>query len=82
MWNALEEVVLEDQVFWYDHPVQIGVEPDRNEILYGRFIPISELVDQVDSVTPADIVRCAETYFHPESLLIATHGPEMELESE
>ena len=35
LWNALEEVVQEDQVFWYDHPVQIGVEPDRNEILYG-----------------------------------------------
>lgn len=25
----------EDQLFWYDHPVQIGVEPGRNEILYG-----------------------------------------------
>lgn len=25
----------EDQLFWYDHPVQMGVEPDRNEILYG-----------------------------------------------
>ena len=35
LWNALEEVIQEDQVFWYDHPVQIGVEPDRNEILYG-----------------------------------------------
>jgi hypothetical protein len=35
LWNALEEVVQEDQAFWYDHPVQIGVEPDRNEILYG-----------------------------------------------
>ncbi|MBT6050457.1 MAG: hypothetical protein HOG49_26965, partial [Candidatus Scalindua sp.] len=35
LWNALEEVVHEDQAFWYDHPVQIGVEPDRNEILYG-----------------------------------------------
>ena len=35
LWNALEEVVQEEQVFWYDHPVQIGVEPDRNEILYG-----------------------------------------------
>ena len=35
LWNALEEVVQEDQVFWYDHPVQIGVEPDKNEILYG-----------------------------------------------
>ena len=35
LWKALEEVVQEDQAFWYDHPVQIGVEPDRNEILYG-----------------------------------------------
>ncbi len=35
LWNAIEEVVQEEQVFWYDHPVQIGVEPDRNEILYG-----------------------------------------------
>ena len=33
LWNALEEVIQEDQVFWYDHPVQIGVEPDSNEIL-------------------------------------------------
>jgi len=23
------------QLYWYDHPIQIGVEPDRNEILYG-----------------------------------------------
>ncbi|GAX60883.1 trehalose-6-phosphatase [Candidatus Scalindua japonica] len=35
LWNALQEVVQEDQLFWYDHPVQIGVGPDRNEILYG-----------------------------------------------
>ena len=35
LWNALEEVAQEDQAFWYDHPVQIGVELDRNEILYG-----------------------------------------------
>ena len=35
LWSALEEVVHEDQAFWYDHPVQIGVEPEKNEILYG-----------------------------------------------
>ncbi|MBS1257981.1 MAG: hypothetical protein MAG551_01034 [Candidatus Scalindua arabica] len=35
LWSALKEVVKEDQVFWYDHPIQIGVEPDKNEILYG-----------------------------------------------
>ncbi len=25
----------EPQEHWYDHPIQIGVEPDRNELLYG-----------------------------------------------
>ena len=25
----------EDQIFWYDHPIQIGVEPAANELVYG-----------------------------------------------
>ncbi len=25
----------EEQVYWYDHPIQIGVNPEANEILYG-----------------------------------------------
>ncbi|MFQ5956475.1 MAG: hypothetical protein ACE5KK_01745 [Candidatus Brocadiales bacterium] len=33
--STLEEAVAEGQHFWYDHPVQIGVEPEKNEILYG-----------------------------------------------
>ncbi|MDH3974429.1 MAG: hypothetical protein OEV42_09145 [Deltaproteobacteria bacterium] len=33
--KALHEVSGEDQLFWYDHPVQIGVEPEKNEIIYG-----------------------------------------------
>jgi hypothetical protein len=33
--NALEEITREEQLFWYDHPVQIGVEPEMNEILHG-----------------------------------------------
>jgi predicted Zn-dependent peptidase len=47
----------------------------RNEILYGRFLPVSELVDAIDNVKVDDIVRCAEAYFNPDSLLVATHGP-------
>jgi predicted Zn-dependent peptidase len=49
----------------------------RNEILYGRFLPVSELVDQIDVVGVDDIVRCADTYFNPDSLLVAVHGPEI-----
>jgi predicted Zn-dependent peptidase len=48
----------------------------RNEILFGRFLPVSELVDQIDVVGVDDIVRCADTYFNPDSLLVAVHGPE------
>jgi predicted Zn-dependent peptidase len=47
----------------------------RDEILYGRFLPVSELVDQVDVVGMDDIVRCAGAYFNPDSLLVAVHGP-------
>ena len=33
--DAMKEAVDGEQQFWYDHPVQIGVEPEKNEILYG-----------------------------------------------
>ena len=33
--NELEQIVKESQLYWYDHPIQIGVEPDKNEIIYG-----------------------------------------------
>jgi predicted Zn-dependent peptidase len=48
----------------------------RNEIQYGRFMPVGELVDQVDRVTVDDLVRCAEAYYNPDALLVAVHGPE------
>jgi predicted Zn-dependent peptidase len=48
----------------------------RNEILFGRFLPVAELVDQIDMIGVDDIVRCAESYFNPDSLLVAVHGPE------
>lgn len=48
----------------------------RNEILYGRFQPVSELVDQIDGVGVDDILRCTNAYFNPDSLLVAVHGPE------
>lgn len=48
----------------------------RNEIYYGRFVPVVELVDNVDSVTSEDLGRCAKAYFEPDSILVATHGPD------
>lgn len=33
--EALMSMIHEPQIHWYDHPIQIGVEPDENEVLYG-----------------------------------------------
>lgn len=33
--EALKKMSDEKQVYWYDHPVQIGVRPENNEVLYG-----------------------------------------------
>jgi hypothetical protein len=33
--KRIEDVVKEEQLFWYDHPIQIGVETDKNEAIYG-----------------------------------------------
>ncbi len=33
--HKLAQTMEEDQKYWYDHPVPIGVRPEHNEILYG-----------------------------------------------
>lgn len=31
----LTEATKESQIYWYDHPIPIGVKPEKNEIIYG-----------------------------------------------
>ena len=33
--KKLTKIITEPQKYWYDHPIQIGVEPRHNELLYG-----------------------------------------------
>jgi hypothetical protein len=33
--KKLREICREPQLFFYDHPVPLGVEPEKNEVLYG-----------------------------------------------
>ena len=33
--ERLSRIAREPQLHWYDHPIQIGVEPEKNEVLYG-----------------------------------------------
>jgi predicted Zn-dependent peptidase len=47
----------------------------KDEIYYGKFQPVSELVETVDDVTENDIINCAHKYFNPDELFVATNGP-------
>jgi len=47
----------------------------KNEIFYGRFVPVAELVDQIDGLDRRALARCAAAYFDPDRLVVATHGP-------
>jgi len=33
--NQLESVIGEEQKFWYDHPIPVGIDSEQNEVLYG-----------------------------------------------
>ncbi len=33
--DALADVINEEQAYWYDHPIPLGIERERNEALYG-----------------------------------------------
>jgi hypothetical protein len=33
--EKLEQIKDEPQLYWYDHPIPIGVKPESNEVLYG-----------------------------------------------
>ena len=40
----LKEIQKEKQLYWYDHPIQIGVSPARNEVIYG-LVGLDEAVE-------------------------------------
>ncbi len=33
--DMLRQIVQEEQIYWYDHPIPIGVATEHNEVLYG-----------------------------------------------
>ena len=35
MKDVLKQVQKEKQLFWYDHPIPLGIEKDKNEAIYG-----------------------------------------------
>jgi predicted Zn-dependent peptidase len=47
----------------------------RSEMLYGRFVPVGEILEQVDRIQREDIVRLAESYLDPASQTVVSYGP-------
>ncbi|MFP4364299.1 MAG: hypothetical protein ACLFR1_10575 [Spirochaetia bacterium] len=33
--ESVKKAESEEQLYWYDHPIQIGIETDANEVIYG-----------------------------------------------
>ncbi|RMG01504.1 MAG: hypothetical protein D6726_09420 [Nitrospirae bacterium] len=76
------DVMKEEQIYWYDHPVEIGVAPERNEILYGlrglsdmvRFEKSRGVINRKDrlttllsvSVTHKGLHDCSREYIEEE----------------
>ena len=48
----------------------------RNEIVHGRFVPVSEMVAKVDAVDREAVLRCARDWFDPDRLVLAAHRPD------
>ncbi len=47
----------------------------KNEIVFGRFVPVTELVGKVDAVDRETVLRCAREWFDPDRMVHATHRP-------
>ena len=47
----------------------------KNELAYGRFLEISELVERIDAVSVGDLQRLAGQYLDPDKLTLVSLGP-------
>jgi predicted Zn-dependent peptidase len=47
----------------------------KNEIYFGKYIPLAEVVESIDHVTGEDILRLANKIFSRQELTIVGLGP-------
>jgi predicted Zn-dependent peptidase len=50
----------------------------QNELSLGRFVPISEIMDEIDRVTPEEIRDLADELFRPDPAALVVLGPVVE----
>jgi predicted Zn-dependent peptidase len=47
----------------------------HNEIIFGRYVPLQELVDEIEKVTAEDILRLAQDTFQDKAVSLSLLGP-------
>ena len=47
----------------------------QNEIHFGRYTPMKEILERIDKITPEDLIRLAEDLFEPGQLAMTILGP-------
>ncbi len=58
--QVLQQVTREEQLFWYDHPIPVGVSTEHNEALYGleRLDEAVEFAKQHGTIEEQDRLNC------------------------
>ena len=47
---------------------------ERQEMYFGKFFTLDELVESIESVTAADVQRIAQTFFDPKQIALTVLG--------
>jgi predicted Zn-dependent peptidase len=47
----------------------------KNELYFGRFVPLTETVARIEAVDRDAVVRCCGEWFDPDRLVVAAHRP-------
>jgi predicted Zn-dependent peptidase len=46
----------------------------RQEMYFGHFIDLDEIIQRIEEVTPQDLVDLANNFFRPESIAVTVLG--------
>jgi predicted Zn-dependent peptidase len=79
----LEEDELESNKAQLMSSVVLGMESTlsqmlrlaRTEMAFGRFIPLSEVIDEIEGITRQEVIRLAEEFLDPAQQTVVGYGP-------
>jgi predicted Zn-dependent peptidase len=86
--GELDEDELESNKAQLTSSVVLGMESTlsqmlriaRTEMAFGRFIPMSEVIDEIEGITRDDVIRMAGEFLDPARQTVVGYGPRAKLE--